>query len=90
MWILQLKIVTKCSAANCQLTLGPAIPGSPAGPEAPGPPGFPFEQQIVVTTTVTEADSNVEQCMISFKKTRLQAVRASLFYHQVPDEWEEK
>lgn len=61
-------LLTKCSAAKCQLTLDPPIPGSPAGPDTPGPPGFPFEQQIVVTTTITEADSNVEQCMISFKK----------------------
>lgn len=83
-------LLTKCSAAKYQLTLDPPIPGSPAGPDTPGPPEFPFEQQIVVTTTVTEADSNVEQCMISFKKTNLQAVRVSLSYHQVPDVWEQK
>lgn len=60
-------LLTQFNADKCQLTLGPPIPGSPAGPATPGPPGFPFEQHIVVTTTVTEAEVNVELCMPSFK-----------------------
>lgn len=72
---------TKRNADKCQLTLGPPIPGSPARPATPGPPGFPFERQIVVTTTVTfEHDA-----WFPWKKPDSQAVRVSLFCHQVPD-----